>query len=111
RDSKVHAIKELRRRRKQIEITQELRDLQPEIIGYAPLMQPITLTPAEFFDLTKKAADVADQAGALAAHAKLRQASVTPEECARYNEAIERQRYNDQRSVAEKWISANPDFH
>jgi hypothetical protein len=101
RKSKAHATKELRRRRNKLEITQELRDAQVEVIPYAPLMEPTQLTPKEIFDLTEAQKDPTK---VLEATRKLRQASYTPEECARYNEAIERQRYNDQRSVAEKWF-------
>lgn len=108
RESKVQAVRELRRRRKQLEITQELRDLQPEVVAYAPLMQAVSLTPKEIYDLTEQQKDPST---VLEATRKLRQASYTLEECARYNEAIERQRYNDQKTVAEKWISGNPDFH
>ena len=108
RESKAHAVRELRRRRKQLEITQELRDLQPEVIPYAPLMQAVSLTPKEIYDLTEQQKDPST---VLEATRKLRQASYTPEECARYNEAIERQRFNEQKATGEKWISENPDFH
>ena len=108
RESKAHAVRELRRRRKQLEITQELRDLQPEVIPYAPLMQAVSLTPKEIYDLTEQQKDPST---VLEATRKLRQASYTPEECARYNEAIERQRFSEQKATGEKWISENPDFH
>ena len=108
RDSKKHSIRELRRRKNQLEITQELRDLQPEVIPYAPLMQAVSLTPKEIYDLTEQQKDPST---VLEATRKLRQASYTPEECARYNEAIERQRFNEQKATGEKWISENPDFH
>ena len=108
RDSKKHSIRELRRRKNQLEITQELRDLQPEVIPYAPLMQAVSLTPKEIYDLTEQQKDPST---VLEATRKLRQASYTPEECARYNEAIERQRFSEQKATGEKWISENPDFH
>jgi hypothetical protein len=108
RESKAHATKELRRRRKQLEITDELRAMQVEVVNYAPLLTPISLTPKEIFDLTEQ---LKDPSTVLEATRKLRQASYTPEECARHNESIERARYNDAKSVGQKWLAENPDFY
>ena len=108
RDSKKHSIRELRRRKKQLEITDDLRAMQVEVVNYAPLLTPITLTPKEIYDLTEQ---LKDPSTVLEATRKLRQASYTPEECARHNEGIERQRYNDAKSVGQKWLTENPDFY
>ena len=108
RDSKKHSIRELRRRKKQLEITDDLRAMQVDVVNYAPLLTPITLTPKEIYDLTEQ---LKDPSTVLEATRKLRQASYTPEECARHNEGIERQRYNDAKSVGQKWLTENPDFY
>ena len=108
RDSKKHSIRELRRRKKQLEITDDLRAMQVEVVNYAPLLTPITLTPKEIYDLTEQ---LKDPSTVLEATRKLRQASYTPEECARHNEGIERQRYQDAKSVGQKWLTENPDFY
>jgi hypothetical protein len=106
RKSKAHATKELRRRRNKLEITEQLRALEVERVEYAPLMQAISLTPKEIFDLTEQQKDPTT---VLDATRKLRQASYTPEECARYNEGILRERFNDNQSTAQKWME-NSDF-
>jgi len=102
RESKAHATKELRRRRKKIEISEELRAMQVEVVPYAPLMEPQVLTPKQIFDLTEQ---LKDPTTVLEATRVLRQASYTPEECARYNEAIEKQRFNDTLTVANRYFT------
>ena len=108
RKSKASATREIRRRQKKIEITQELKDLAVETIDYAPLLQPIVLTPDEIYTLCEQQKDPIT---VLEATRKLRQASLTPEECARHNEGIERQRYTDGRNTAISWLQLNPSFY
>ena len=108
RKSKANATKELRRRAKKIQITDELRALQVEVVNYAPLVQPLRLTPDEIFTFTEQQKDPVT---VLEATRKLRQASLTQEECDRMNEAIERQRYSDGYNTAITWIQTHPDFY
>ena len=108
RKSKANATKELRRRAKKVQITDELKALQVEVLNYAPLLQPLKLTPDEIFQLTE---DQKDPTKVLAATAKLRSASLTPDECARHNESIIRQRYADGHQTAVTWIQNNPQFY
>jgi hypothetical protein len=108
RKSKANATKELRRRAKKIQITEELRNLEAETVEYAPLLKPLSLTPDQIFTLTEQ---LKDPTKVLEAHAKLRQASITPEECARQNESIERQRYSDAFNTAQTWLKLRPDFY
>jgi hypothetical protein len=106
--SKANATRELRRRRKKIEISNDLKALEVEVITYAPLMQPIVLSADEIYTLTEQ---MKDPTTVLEATRKLRQASITPEECARENEKIERQRYSDQYNTAITWIQNHSDFY
>ena len=108
RRSKANATKELRRRRKKIEISNDLKALEVEVINYAPLMKPVILTPDEIFTLTEQ---LKDPITVLEATRKLRQASITPEECTRQNEATERQRYSDQFNTAVTWMQQHPEFY
>jgi len=108
RKSKANATKELRRRAKKVQITDELRALQVEVVNYAPLVAPVRLTPDEIFTLTEQ---TKDPVTVLEATRKLRQASLTQEECDRQNEAIERQRYSDGYNTAITWIQTHPDFY
>lgn len=108
RKSKASATRELRRRAKKVQITDELRALQVEVINYPPLVRPVVLSADEIFTLTEQ---LKDPVTSLSAMTKLRQASVTPEECDRQNEAIERQRYSDGYNTAITWIQTHPDFY
>ena len=108
RKSKASATRELRRRAKKVQITDELRALQVEVINYPPLAKPISLSADEVFTLTQ---EMKDPVTAVKAMTKLRLASITQEECDRQNEAIERQRYSDGYNTAITWIQTHPDFY
>ena len=108
RRSKAHATKELRRRAKKIQITKELEDLKVEKIDYAPFLTPLSLTADEVYTLTEQ---MKDPTTVLEASRKLRLASLTPEECARQNEIITRQRRNEQASIAATWLISTPEFY
>lgn len=108
RKSKAAATKELRRRAKKVQITEELRNLEVETINYAPLLQPLKLTNEQIFDLVEQQKDPAT---VLQATTKLRQASLTQEECDRANESLERQRFSDAFNTAQTWLKLRPDFY
>jgi hypothetical protein len=108
RKSKANATKELRRRAKKVQITDELRALQTEVVNYAPLVQPLRLSPDEIFTLTEQQKDPVT---VLEATRKLRQASLTQEECDRMNESIERERYSNGYNTAVSWIQTHSDFY
>lgn len=108
RKSKASATKELRRRAKAIEITDQLKALSVEVVNYPPPVKPLILSSIEIFDLTEQAKDPVT---ILEATRKLRQASLSQEECDRQNEAAERQRYSDQYNIAVTWAHNHPEFH
>lgn len=104
RKSKAQATKELRRRAKQVKITDAMRAFDAEKINYAPLAKVLKLSPDEIFLLTDQ---TKDPSTVLEATRKLRLASITQEEVDRQNEAVIRQRYSDQFNVAATWMSEN----
>lgn len=108
RKSKANATKELRRRKKKVQITDDLKGLQVEIVNYPSPIEPLKLTPDEIFVLTEQ---LKDPVTVLEATRKLRQASLTQEECARQNEAVTRQRYSDQYNTAITWVNTHSDFY
>src|SRR5690348_8932191 len=108
RKSKAQATKELRRRKKSVQITNDLKALEVEKINYAPLTKPLVLTPDEIFELTEQ---LKDPVTVLAATRKLRQASMTQEECDRANAAEIQRRYIEQRDTAFEWIGQHPEFY
>jgi hypothetical protein len=108
RISKANATKELRRRAKKVQITDELRALAVEVVNYPPPIKPLILSPDETFTLTEQ---LKDPTTVLEATRKLRQASLTPEECARQNEEIERRRFSDGYNTAVSWMQIRPEFY
>lgn len=106
RKSKANATKEIRRRKKALEITTDMKALEVEKVNYAPYLRPLSLTPDQIFQLTE---DQKDPSKVLAATAQLRQASLTKEECDRHNEGLDRQRYMDGYNVGTTWLGANAD--
>lgn len=109
RKSKGHATAEIRRRSKSVQITQEMRNnSQVEKINYPPLVEKLTLTPDEIYDLTEK---LKDPVHILEAQRKLRLASLSDEEIGRENEAIIQRRQQDAYNTAANWVKAHPEFH
>lgn len=106
--SKARATAELRRRMKAVEITDALRALKVEVLNYPPPLKPLPLTADEIFTLTEQQKDATT---VLEATRKLRLASLSPEECARENERIERQRISDQYNTANTWVNTHDDFY
>ena len=108
RKSKASATRELRRRAKKVEISDALKAMEVEKIQFAPLLEPVILTPDEIFQLTEQ---LKDPVTVLKATARLRQASITPEECARQNEETIRRRYETQYNTAISWVNSHPEFY
>jgi hypothetical protein len=108
RKSKANATKELRRRAKSVRITAELRAITPEIIEYPPLVEKITLTPAELYDYTAAQSDPLRSVEALR---MLRLAGMTQAEVDRQNEVLIRSRMMEATSIADKWMKENPEFY
>jgi hypothetical protein len=108
RESKKNATRELRRRAKKIQITQELENAQIERIPYPPLLEKVTLSPTELFDYTEQ---LKDPVTSLTAMQKLRTASMTQAEIDLFNENIIRQREIDAQNVASQWITTHPEFY
>src|SRR5271156_4427363 len=57
RKSKGNATRELRRRAKKIQITDELRALKVEVVNYPPLATPVILTPDQIYTYTEQLKD------------------------------------------------------
>jgi hypothetical protein len=108
RQSKAHATKELRRRRNAVKITDDLKALRVETVNYPPLVQPLKLTPDEIYKLTEQQKDPST---VLEATRKLRQASLTDEECARLNQAELQRRYQEGFHVANEWVKSHDEFY
>ena len=122
RKSKAHATKELRRRARKLEITDELRALQVEVVPYEPLLRPLALSPDDIFTMTERRKELRkkldDPAEVLRATRELRQieeklylASLSPEECARKNEETERKRFSNGYNTAISWLANHPEFY
>ena len=107
RDSKKNATRELRRRAQQVKITQELRDMQVDVVEYAPLEQKVTLTPAELFEATEM---LKDPTTSIEGTRRLQAAARTQADVDRANESLVRGRMLEAQSVAKKWMEDNPQF-
>lgn len=108
RKSKAQATRELRRRKKKLQITEELKALKAEKVSYPPLVKPLRLTPDEIFDLTEKQKDPTT---VIEAMRKLRQASLTQEECDRLNSIEGQRQRSEAKTIAVEWIEQNPEFY
>ena len=122
RKSKAHATKELRRRARKLEITDELRALQVEVIPYETLLRPLSLSADDIFTITERRKELRkkldDPAEVLKATRELREieeklylSSLSPEECAKKNEEIERKKFSNGYNTAISWLANHPDFY
>jgi hypothetical protein len=108
RESKVHATKALRRRQKEVKVTQELRDLKPDVVNYPPLEVKVTLSPSELFDATEM---MKDPTTAVEGARRLAAAARTQEDVDRANEITILSRQREQEQIAHNWMSAHPEFY
>jgi hypothetical protein len=106
--SKIHATQALRKRAGQVKLTQELREMQVDVLDYAPLEVKVTLTPAELYEAH---AMLADPSTAVEGTRRLQAAARTQEDVDRANEGLLRARFLESKAVAEKWMTDNPQFY
>ena len=106
RESKASATRELRRRRKQVQITDEMKRLQVEKVYFPPLLKKLDLTPQEIFDLSEAERDPSDPKAMLDAKNKLRLAGMTQGEIDLQNEQINNARTQHAYSTATTWVKA-----